>query len=349
MAGSIEDDEDENVEAEKPIFLAVTDPGDTCDAITGKNKASPSHEGSVFNKRSKSKTSVCKMSHSMATAKKRSRVVVTRYYNSDEDDNGYDNGKNHPHHFSAADSRSEVTSSTGTASFKKHQRVINTVEPTPLDSVASKLKRSFSVASLGKPDNKSSSRRDGASPRTEDRSGGGNSNGDGGNETRPRKPNAEHDPENHEIKRLREKEGLKWAEIAHVLNKQRVERGKLPPTLTGNAIYGRYTRNAPRIAAALGEDEWKSKRLGGKATGTRHPHPDHHRHHTNNNNNNNKTSNSNSNSKNKEEKKEKKKKMEKEEEISSSSSSDNTKWHGSLKKSRPEQDPSIAGASISGR
>ncbi|KAI9873690.1 MAG: hypothetical protein M1830_010715 [Pleopsidium flavum] len=73
---------------------------------------------------------------------------------------------------------------------------------------------------------------------------------------------AEHDPENHEIKRLRER-GLKWGEIAEQVNKQRVTAGKVPG-LTDNAVYSRYTRNAPRIAAAKGE-VWDPKTVG--------PHP----------------------------------------------------------------------------
>ena len=73
---------------------------------------------------------------------------------------------------------------------------------------------------------------------------------------------AEHDPENHEIKRLRE-QGHKWSEIARKVNKQRVAAGKFPG-LTDNAVYSRYTRNAPRIAAAQGE-VWDPKTVG--------PHP----------------------------------------------------------------------------
>ncbi|KAI9811842.1 MAG: hypothetical protein M1827_005193 [Pycnora praestabilis] len=65
---------------------------------------------------------------------------------------------------------------------------------------------------------------------------------------------AEHDPENHEIKHLRLEKGLKWGEIADILNKKRIAAGKVPG-LTENAIYSRFTRNAPRIAAAAGE-EW---------------------------------------------------------------------------------------------
>ncbi len=46
---------------------------------------------------------------------------------------------------------------------------------------------------------------------------------------------AERDPENHEIKRLRDVEGLKWGEIADKLNKARIAAGKVPG-LTGKSI-----------------------------------------------------------------------------------------------------------------
>ncbi|KAH0536722.1 hypothetical protein FGG08_006430 [Glutinoglossum americanum] len=69
---------------------------------------------------------------------------------------------------------------------------------------------------------------------------------------------AEHDPANHEIKRLREEKGLKWEQIAEVLNKRLIEQGK-SPAFTHNGVYSRYTRNAPRIAALeawpSGQDE----------------------------------------------------------------------------------------------
>lgn len=64
---------------------------------------------------------------------------------------------------------------------------------------------------------------------------------------------AEFDPENQEIVRLRQTEQLNWSQIAKRLNKQRIAAGK-EPRLTANAIYSRYTRNAPRIAAAKGEN-----------------------------------------------------------------------------------------------
>ncbi len=63
------------------------------------------------------------------------------------------------------------------------------------------------------------------------------------------------------------------AEIAECLHKQRIAEGKLP-NLTGNAVYGRFNRNARRIAAVNGE-VWESdykneqrpkKKLKAKAT-----------------------------------------------------------------------------------
>lgn len=84
---------------------------------------------------------------------------------------------------------------------------------------------------------------------------------------------AENDPENITIKRLHLEGKMNWAEIAECLNKQRIAEGKLP-TLTSNAVYGRFTRNARRIAAVNGE-VWESdddkerrpkKKLKAKAT-----------------------------------------------------------------------------------
>lgn len=73
---------------------------------------------------------------------------------------------------------------------------------------------------------------------------------------------AEMDPENQEIVRLHREERLNWAEIASRINGQRIAAGK-ESTYTGNAVYGRYTRNAPRIAAARGE-AWDPERTGSK-------------------------------------------------------------------------------------
>jgi hypothetical protein len=66
------------------------------------------------------------------------------------------------------------------------------------------------------------------------------------------------DPENHEIYRLRQND-MTFDAIAKKLNQMRVESGRVP-NLTGNAIYGRYKRNAPLIAAANG-GRFKQSRL----------------------------------------------------------------------------------------
>lgn len=67
-----------------------------------------------------------------------------------------------------------------------------------------------------------------------------------------RKRMPEHDPENYEIKRLRQDERLQWGDIARTMNEQRVKEGKVP-TWTGPAVYGRFVRNGPRIAQMQGE------------------------------------------------------------------------------------------------
>lgn len=84
------------------------------------------------------------------------------------------------------------------------------------------------------------------------------------------KPAAEHDPENHIIKKLRDDEGLKWGEIAELLNEKRIKAGRVP-NFTDNAIYSRYFRNAPRIAALNGE-AWEP-RVVGKPTTKQLPRP----------------------------------------------------------------------------
>ncbi|KAF2266000.1 hypothetical protein CC78DRAFT_598179 [Lojkania enalia] len=62
----------------------------------------------------------------------------------------------------------------------------------------------------------------------------------------------EQDPENRKIKELRCEHNMNWGAIANYLNEKRVERGD-PPTMTQPAVYSRFVRNAPRIAAADGE------------------------------------------------------------------------------------------------
>ena len=56
---------------------------------------------------------------------------------------------------------------------------------------------------------------------------------------------------NHDIYRLRQ-ENKHFHEIADIINNARPANGK-PLDLTGNAVYGRYKRNATLIAAARGE------------------------------------------------------------------------------------------------
>lgn len=68
-----------------------------------------------------------------------------------------------------------------------------------------------------------------------------------------RKLTGEHDPENREIKRLRQDQNLGFDDIANELNQKRVSVGTAPD-LTANAVYSRYKRNAPLIAAMDGED-----------------------------------------------------------------------------------------------
>ena len=61
-----------------------------------------------------------------------------------------------------------------------------------------------------------------------------------------------YDPENHEIMRLRQEENLDFKEIADRLNETRYKNGG-KADFTDNAIYSRYTRNAPLIAQMKNE------------------------------------------------------------------------------------------------
>lgn len=71
-----------------------------------------------------------------------------------------------------------------------------------------------------------------------------------------RKPNihrrVEEDPENQLIKTLRQDHRMSWDAIASYLNEERLKRGE-PGNLTTPAVYSRFVRNGPRIAAAMGE------------------------------------------------------------------------------------------------
>ena len=126
----------------------------------------------------------------------------------------------------------------------QHHSVPLPLHPPVLVSAASQLKRSLSFADLG--------------------SGNGMVGIPSPTTGKIAKPSAHHDPENHEIKRLRDM-GLSWGEIAEQLNKQRIKSGRLPG-LTENAIYSRYMRNAPKIAAAKGQ-QWTAKQVGNKLSG----------------------------------------------------------------------------------
>ena len=63
----------------------------------------------------------------------------------------------------------------------------------------------------------------------------------------------EQDPENHEILRLRIKESYSWQLIADELNDAREESGH-SRDWTSAAVYGRFVRNGPKIAAMTGEE-----------------------------------------------------------------------------------------------
>ena len=68
-----------------------------------------------------------------------------------------------------------------------------------------------------------------------------------------RKLVGEQDPENREILRLRQEHNMDFHEIARYLNKKRVKNGERG-RITSNAVYSRYKRNGPLIAAADGKD-----------------------------------------------------------------------------------------------
>ncbi|KAF2101327.1 hypothetical protein NA57DRAFT_19805, partial [Rhizodiscina lignyota] len=79
----------------------------------------------------------------------------------------------------------------------------------------------------------------------------------------------EHDPENIEIKNMRQYEHLSWTEICRILNDERVRNGQIPD-LSEAAVYSRFVRNAPRIAAQQGDDGFDPKDyMHLKNTGTR--------------------------------------------------------------------------------
>lgn len=66
-----------------------------------------------------------------------------------------------------------------------------------------------------------------------------------------RRLTGDRDPENAEIMRLRQEHDMDFDAIARVLNEERLKKG-LVSDLTANAVFSRYKRNAPLIAAANG-------------------------------------------------------------------------------------------------
>ena len=72
---------------------------------------------------------------------------------------------------------------------------------------------------------------------------------------RARRCMPENDPENHLIKDLRSKNHCSWARISELMNERRIGEGK-EPSFTEAAVYGRFVRNAPRIAKMEGNTTW---------------------------------------------------------------------------------------------
>lgn len=73
-----------------------------------------------------------------------------------------------------------------------------------------------------------------------------------GTMNRGKRLNGKYDPENQEIMRLRQEEDLDFQAIADRLNAERKKNG-VRDDLTDNAVYSRYTRNAPLIAQMRNE------------------------------------------------------------------------------------------------
>lgn len=77
----------------------------------------------------------------------------------------------------------------------------------------------------------------------------------------------EDDPENVMILKLRTEHKMDWGAIANFLNEERLKRGE-PQTMTQPAVYSRFVRNGPRIAASHGDAEFDPKDY----MHLRHPH-----------------------------------------------------------------------------
>lgn len=237
----------ESTEVEAAAKTPMVKKGKSSEVKISKSSTKVNDTKSSEGKASKTSTKVKDAKSSDGKASKSSKDKAAK---SSEDKSAKDKpAKSKDNNNKVAKSSNETT--TMTKPTVRKGPVATNEKPAILESAASKLKRTFSSASL-------------ESTTTKDKTKVSDSPGGlGGNSTRP---NAEHDPENHEIKRLREEEGLKWGEIAELLNKQRVKAGRVPG-LTENAIYSRYMRNAPRIAASNGEI-WTPKQVGPKKVGT---------------------------------------------------------------------------------
>ena len=120
----------------------------------------------------------------------------------------------------ASEEGSPITPNRNLFAAFREARATNTPEP-DLNKTASQLKRSFSEAQGRAPSGK--------------------------------RLTGENDPENREILRLRQQENREFEDIANILNKKRVKTG-IAPNLTANAIYSRYKRNGPLIAASDGKE-----------------------------------------------------------------------------------------------
>ncbi|KAF2837253.1 hypothetical protein M501DRAFT_937950 [Patellaria atrata CBS 101060] len=72
---------------------------------------------------------------------------------------------------------------------------------------------------------------------------------------RERRPMPEDDPENHLIKHLRVVKRMSWNGIVRHMNHERIKAGK-EPSFTEAAVYGRFVRNGPRIAAREGDTDF---------------------------------------------------------------------------------------------
>ncbi|KAI9789162.1 MAG: hypothetical protein M1816_006294 [Peltula sp. TS41687] len=162
---------------------------------------------------------------------------------------------------SAAKSRKAARPSGGTEPVTPRARFVTREVPLAsteieklAETAASKMKRTYSATNLGEERTFSTTTVGDGTYSNPGLSSAGKPNG-----------KAEFDPENHEIKRLREEELLYWPEIAEVMNTTRVRAGRIP-SFSESGVYARYMRNAPRIAFAAGK-AWKPRQVGNRTIG----------------------------------------------------------------------------------